>query len=119
MKENSSRKKATIRGFVTAIDWNDDNVPLSMAIQTEDGMEVLIEDGGKGAALFDMEDAEVEVQGTLDRTDSEFPSIRISSVKILAEPDFEDDEDKEDEEEDKDDDSEEETYDEDDDEYDH
>ncbi|HUU00111.1 MAG TPA: hypothetical protein VM425_01580 [Myxococcota bacterium] len=114
MKENSSRKKATIRGFVTAIDWNDDNVPLSMAIQTEDGMEVLIEDGGKGAALFDMEDAEVEVQGTLDRTDSEFPSIRISSVKILAEPDFEDDE-----EDDKDDDSEEETCDEDDDEDDH
>ncbi len=83
------KSQVTIRGFVVALDWDEEDRPLSVAIQTEDWLEVLVEDSGSGAELLELEDAEVEVHGVLDESDSDNPSIAVKSFEVLEDPDAE------------------------------
>lgn len=93
----------TIQGWVTAIEWDEDDLPTVVIIQTEDGIEYLVEETDAADGLLDLEDARVAVTGMVDESDPEGPTISVSAFEILDDTiEWDDDEDDEDDDEDDD-----------------
>lgn len=96
MTYESNAGVRTVKGWVLAIDWDEDDQPMAVVIQTEDGTEYLVEETDAADGLLDLEDAMVEVTGLVDQSDPDGPTISVSAFEVIEDPvdwDEEEDED--------------------------
>ncbi len=86
MSYESNSGVRTVKGWVLAIDWDEDDQPMAVVIQTEDGTEYLVEETDAADALLDLEDAMVEVTGLVDTSDPDGPTITVSAFEVIDDP---------------------------------
>ena len=91
----------TVKGWVLAIEWDEDDMPTAVVIQTEDGTEYLIEETDQAEGLLELEDAQVEVTGEVDDSDPDGPTLTVSAFEVVEEAaEWDDEEDEDDDEKD-------------------
>ena len=66
-----------LRGFVTAVAWDDNDKVTEVSICTEDGEEYVVDDNESGPALVEYVSAEVEVEGFVyfDENDDRYVTV--------------------------------------------
>ena len=82
MRKKKGSKERTIIGYVTATDWDLDDVVSEVSIET-DSDDYVVEDSGLGKELFDLLGEEVEVAGTVTEDGDGIKYIRVISYKLI------------------------------------
>jgi len=77
-------EETTIRGFVVADDWDDDNEVVSVAVSTDDGDEYLVTRRGLGKDLLDHVDDYVEVVGVVHKDRYGDLSIDVTDFEVVT-----------------------------------
>lgn len=90
MSDNGNEKWVTIRGVVSAVDWNDDGDVTQVAIQTPDEDEYIVLEEGEGKELLEYENEEVEVQGAIRKNNYGDNTIIVERFDVVSPP-FSDD----------------------------
>jgi hypothetical protein len=86
MKKEKPGKEVTIKGFVSADEWDGRNRVMAVAITTEDE-DYRVELTQVGEELFDYLDEDVEVTGTIRQEKNGTQYIRVTHYELLKEED--------------------------------
>jgi hypothetical protein len=84
MKREKPGKEVTIRGFVSADDWDGRKRVIAISITTDDE-DYRVELDKVGEELFDYLDEDVEVTGTIRQEKNGTTYIRVTHYEVLEE----------------------------------
>jgi hypothetical protein len=87
-KRKKPGKEVTIRGFVSADDWDGRKRVIAISITTDDE-DYRVELDKVGEELFDYLDEDVEVTGTVRQEKDGHRYIRVSHYEVLEEETYE------------------------------
>ena len=78
----AQEKEVTLVGTVVAVDWDDDDNPVQIALSTEDE-DIIIAPNDIGTELFDLIDAVIRATGTIVVNDDDEKVMTISAYEEL------------------------------------
>ena len=84
----SEEKRVTtiLEGTIMAVDWDEDNHPIEVSIETEEGVEAYVELSEEAEGLLELDGAEVKVFGVLDASDPEYVTMFVDSYEVVDDP---------------------------------
>ena len=85
MKSKVNKKKVTLTGIITAVDWDEDDNVIAVSISTPDEEEYIIEDTPEGEELLDLVFQNVRVTGVIEEDEYGDKIIIIESYEVLEE----------------------------------
>ncbi|MGA1796321.1 MAG: hypothetical protein ACMUIL_10735 [bacterium] len=85
MKSKVSKKKVTLTGIITAVDWDEDDNVIAVSISTPDEEEYIIEDTPEGAELLDLVFQNIRVTGVIEEDEYGDKIITVESYEVLEE----------------------------------
>jgi len=92
MKKKEPSEEITITGYVTAADWDWNDVVSAVKVETDDG-DYVVAPNRLGEELFAEVDNEVEVTGILREDRDGTKRISVTSYEVLIESDYGEDDD--------------------------
>jgi len=88
MKNSIKNKKMTLMGIITAVEWDEDDNVVAIALSTPEEEEYRIEDNPVGAELLDLIYESVKVTGSINENEFGNKSIRVDSYKLVDEEQY-------------------------------
>jgi len=85
MSSKVNKKKVTLTGIITAVDWDDDDNVIAVSISTPDEEEYIIEDTPEGEELLDLVFQNVRITGIIEENEYGDKSINVDSHEVLDE----------------------------------
>jgi hypothetical protein len=83
MGEALAADRVTIIGTVYEDDWDDNDNPTAVVIETREGEEYLVAAGGKGMELVKLGDQDVKATGTVTEDAEGFKTITVTEYEIV------------------------------------
>jgi len=90
MKNTCKDKKKTLMGIITAVEWDEDDNVVAIAISTPEEEEYRIEDNPLGAELLDLIYESVKVTGSVIENELGNKSIRVDSYTLVDDEQYDD-----------------------------
>ena len=85
MKSKVNKKKVTLTGIITAVDWDEDDNVIAVSISTPEEEEYIIEDTPEGEELLDLVFQNVRVTGVIEEDEYGDRIITVESYEVLEE----------------------------------
>ncbi|MGA1845375.1 MAG: hypothetical protein ACMUIS_12495 [bacterium] len=85
MKSKVNKKKVTLTGIITAVDWDEDDNVIAVSISTPDEEEYIIEDTPEGEELLDLVFQNIRVTGVIEEDEYGDKIITVESYEVLEE----------------------------------
>jgi hypothetical protein len=83
-------KKMTLMGIITAVEWDEDDNVVAIAISTPEEKEYRIEDNPLGAELLELIYESVKVTGTVIENEFGNKSIWVDSYTLVDDEQYDD-----------------------------
>ena len=83
MGETVAADRVTIIGTVYEDDWDDNDNPTAVVIETRDGEEYLVAADGKGMEFLTLGDKDVKATGAVVENAEGFKTITVTEYEIL------------------------------------
>lgn len=90
MKNICQGKKMTLMGIITAVEWDEDDNVVAIALSTQEEEEYRIEDNPVGAELLKLIYESVKVSGSIIEKEFGNKSIRVDSYKLVNDERYDD-----------------------------
>lgn len=87
MKKTEDYQKVTLRGIITAVDWDDEENVISVSLSTPEEEEYIIEDTPIKEKFLDLIYQNVEVTGVIKMDEYGDKSILVNCYKVIEDED--------------------------------
>ena len=90
MNNTCKNKKITVMGIITAVEWDEDDNVVAIALSTPEEEEYRIEENPVGAELLELIYESVKVTGIVTENEFGDKSIRVDSYALVDEEQYDD-----------------------------